>query len=172
MHELQPEIERLYATRCEGGAGTGRVRRFYALSRCSDGGPNPGGREDRRRVADECLGERRHPAGLSHRQAGGERRPARALVRRQRHLSYAALRRQRADSRDPRRLVGAQRSLCRVVAWSACRRCSSTPAPTSTRARWSIRMRWWARARRSASEYTSAPRRRSVACWSRSMPRR
>ena len=116
MHELQPEIERLY--------GTGRARRrkepnasdvFIRFRDALDRGPDPRRREDRRPLADEYLGERRNSAGLSHRQAGGERRPARALVRRQGYVSHAALRRQRAGARDSRRLVGAQRRLRRIV---------------------------------------------------------
>ena len=51
---------------------------------------------------------------------------------------------------------------------SACRRCTSTSAPTSATARWSTRTRWSDRARRSARACTSAPRRRSAACSSRS----
>jgi 4-hydroxy-tetrahydrodipicolinate synthase len=58
-----------------------------------------------------------------------------------------------------------------AVVAPACRRCTSTWAPTWMRARWWTRTRWWAAARRSASACTSRQPRRSAACSSPSARR-
>ncbi len=157
-----------YRGRSAGGRGVGcagGVRR-------AQGGAQRGNRSrrrarSRRHLARQYLGQGRHPARLPARAAGagGDRRTLPVL--RQGHLSVAAGRRRRRHPDRAGRLRRFATAATSRAASSACRRCGSMSAHTSTKARWWTAMPWSAAAPRSAGGYISPPRHRSAGCSSR-----
>ena len=120
--------------RGEARAAFAELREALARGEVRAAEPDAGAAE---RLAGQRLGQAGHPARLPLRRASStcpldHGTPS---VLRQGHAAAEAARRAARRAHRPGRLLGARRRLPRAAASSACRRCTSTSAPTSATAR-------------------------------------